>query len=120
MFTPAEGQGQSRYELEVANASIAKDYWDGRSSRESRLVELLRNRNPRNEVRDLTSVIDGLRSVKSPKEVALIRRASQLAGLAMIEAIRSTEVGVWEYQLDGVARYIFLINGSSNILYEFL
>jgi len=112
MFTPAEGQGQSRYELEVANASIAKDYWDGRSSRESRLVELLRNRNPRNEVRDLTSVIDGLRSVKSPKEVALIRRASQLAGLAMIEAIRSTEVGAWEYQLDGVARYIFLINGS--------
>ena len=31
MFTPAEGQGQSRYELEVANASIAADPWDGRT-----------------------------------------------------------------------------------------
>jgi len=112
MFSPAEGQGQSRYELEAANASIARDYWDGRSSRESKLVEHLRSRNPRIAIKDLTFVIDSLRSVKSPKEIALIRRASQLAGLAMIEAIRSTEEGVWEYQLDGVARYIFLINGS--------
>ena len=30
MFSPAEGQGQSRYELNKANASI--DYWDGRTS----------------------------------------------------------------------------------------
>ena len=112
MFTPAEGQGQSRYELEVANASIAADPWDGRISRESRLVQLLRMRNRRNEVKDLTPIIDKLRSVKSPNEIALIRRASQLAGLGMMEAIKSTEPGAWEYQLDGVARYVFLINGA--------
>ena len=112
MFTPAEGQGQSRYELEVANASIAADPWDGRVSREGRLVQLLRTRNRRNEVKDLTPIIDNLRSVKSPNEIALIRRASQLAGLSLIEAIKSTEPGVWEYQLDGIARYVFLINGA--------
>jgi len=112
MFTPAEGQGQSRYELEVANASIAADVWDGRISREGRFVQLLRTRNRRNVVKDLTAIIDNLRSVKSPREVALIRRASQLAGLGMIEAIKSTEPGAWEYQLDGVARYVYLINGA--------
>ena len=112
MFTPAEGQGQSRYELEVANASIAADAWDGRISREGRFVQLLRTRNRRNVVKDLTTMIDSLRSVKSPREIALIRRASQLAGLGMIEAIKSTEPGVWEYQLDGVARYVYLINGA--------
>ena len=112
MFTPAEGQGQSRYELEVANASIASDPWDGRISREGRLVQLLRTRNRYNVVKDLTPIIDNLRSVKSSREIALIRRASQLAGLGMIEAIKSTEPGVWEYQLDGVARYIYLINGA--------
>ena len=112
MFTPAEGQGQSRYELEVANASIAADAWDGRISREGRFVQLLRTRNRRNVVKDLTTMIDNLRSVKSPREIALIRRASQLAGLGMIEAIKSTEPGVWEYQLDGVARYVYLINGA--------
>ena len=112
MFTPAEGQGQSRYELEVANASIAADAWDGRISREGRFVQLLRTRNRRHVVKDLTTFIDNLRSVKSPREIALIRRASQLAGLGMIEAIKSTEPGAWEYQLDGVARYVYLINGA--------
>ena len=112
MFTPAEGQGQSRYELEVANASIAADPWDGRISREGRFVQLLRTHNRNNNVKDLTPIIDVLRSVKSNNEIALIRRASQLAGLGMIEAVKSTEVGAWEYQLDGVARYVYLINGA--------
>jgi Xaa-Pro aminopeptidase len=112
MFTPAEGQGQSRYELEVANASISADPWDSRISREGRFVQLLRTRNRHNKVKDLTPIIDNLRSVKSANEIALIRRASQLAGLGMIEAIKSTEPGVWEYQLDGAARYVYLINGA--------
>ena len=112
MFTPAEGQGQSRYELELANAAIADDPWDGRISREGRLVQLLRQRQRRNEVRDLTPIVDTLRAVKSDREVALIRRASQLAGLGMMEAMRSTEPGVWEYQLDAAARYVFLVNGA--------
>ena len=112
MFSPAEGQGQSRHELKVANSSISSDYWDGRISREGQFEQLLRMRNQDNKVKDLTPFIDKLRSVKSPREIALIRRASQLAGLGMIEAIKSTEPGVWEYQLDGVARYVYLINGS--------
>ena len=54
------------------------------------LVQLLRARHPRTEIRDLTPALDGLRSVKSPREVALIRRASQLAGHGLLEAMRST------------------------------
>ena len=75
-------------------------------------VQLLRARHPRLDVRDLTPILDDLRSIKSPREIALVRRASQLAGLGMIEAIRSTEAGVYEYQLDAAMRYVFLLNGS--------
>ena len=59
-----------------------------------------------------THILDDLRSVKSPREIALVRRASQLAGLGVLEAMRSTEPGAWEYQLDAVARYVFLQNGA--------
>ena len=111
-FAPAEGQGESRGELRNANAGILNDPWDGRLPREARFVELLRARFPRSEIRDLTPVLDELRGIKSPREVALIRRASQIAGLGMMEAIRSTEAGVWEYQLDAAARYVFLVNGA--------
>jgi Xaa-Pro aminopeptidase len=111
-FEPAEGQGQSRGELRMANAQIASDPWDGRLPRESRFVELLRIRNPRAEVRNLSPILDELRAIKSPREIALIRRASQLAGLGVMEAMRSTEPGVYEYQLDAAARYIFLVNDA--------
>ena len=111
-FEPAEAQGQSRGELRMGNAAITNDPWDGRLPRESRFVELLRVRNPRAEVRNLSPILDDLRAIKSPREIALIRRASQLAGLGLMEAMRSTEAGVYEYQLDAAARYVFLVNGA--------
>ena len=111
-FSPAEGAAQSRGELVAANTAILNDYWDGRLSRESRFAELLRARNPRAHVEDLNPIVDELRSVKSPREIALIRRASQIAGLGILEAIRSTKPGLSEYHLDAAARYVFLVNGA--------
>jgi len=109
---PAEGHAQSRGELRAADAAIAADYWDGRLPRESRFAELLRIRHPGLAIKDLTPILDQLRSIKSPREIALVRRASQLAGRGLMEAMRSTEPGVLEYQLEAAARYVFLVNGA--------
>jgi Xaa-Pro aminopeptidase len=109
---PAEGYAESRYELQARDAAVANDAWDGRLPRERRFAELLRTRQPRAELKDLTPILDELRSVKSPREIALVRRASQLAGLGVMEAARSTEPGVYEYQLEAACRYVFLLNGA--------
>jgi Xaa-Pro aminopeptidase len=109
---PAEGWAESRYELEMADAAAAADYWDGRPPRHARFAELLRARHPRVPIRDLTPILDALRLVKSPREVALVRRASELAGRGLMEAMRSTEAGVFEYQLDAAARFVFQTNGA--------
>jgi Xaa-Pro aminopeptidase len=42
----------------------------------------------------------------------MIRRASQLSGLGLIEAMKSTRPGVYEYQLDAACRYHFIVNGA--------
>jgi Xaa-Pro aminopeptidase len=111
-FSPAENQGQSRGELVAAEAARVNDFWDGAGSRQRRFVELLRARHPRADVRNLTPILDEMRSVKSELEIAMIRRASQIAGLGLMEAMRSTEPGVTEYQLDAAARYVFLVNDA--------
>ena len=111
-FSPSEGLAESRHEILAANQGIADDPWDGRAPREAQLLRLMQLRNPHLEVRDLTPVMDVLRTIKSAGEIALVRRASQLAGLGLIEAMRSTEPGVFEFQLDAAARYIFLLNGA--------
>jgi Xaa-Pro aminopeptidase len=111
-FAPAERYAQSRHELERANADIGNDMWDGRLPREERLIGLLRTRSPGLQIRDLSPILDDMRTIKSKREIALVRRASQIAGLGLMEAMRSTAPGVYEYQLDAAARYLFLLKGA--------
>lgn len=111
-FSPAEGEAQSRDEMLGHQAGVAADPWDGRPSREAHFLRLLDERYPSLERRNLTPILDGLRMIKSPREIALIRQASVLAGLGLLEAMKSTRPGVFEYQVAAAARFTFLANGS--------
>lgn len=113
-FSPAENISGSRDEQLRQVAESASDPWDGRPSRAGRFLALLRERFPTFELRDLSPILDPIRLVKSPREISVIRRASQIAGLAIQEAIRATKPGVFEYQLDAVARYVYLLNDAKH------
>jgi len=111
-FCPAELNMGSRDEQVSAELAAARDPFDGRPSREAAFLALLRAKFPRFELRDLSPILDRMRAVKSPREIAVLRRAARLAGLGLMEAMRSTAPGVMEYQLDAAARYVFLVNGA--------
>lgn len=111
-LSPAETGTDSRDELLNEQARVSGDPWDGLSSREARFRELLNQRTPQFEIRDLSPILDSLRTIKSDKEIDVIRKATQIAGLGIIEAMRSTEPGVYEYQLDAAAKYMFYMHGA--------
>jgi Xaa-Pro aminopeptidase len=111
-FSPGENGNDSRDELLYAQARSAADPWDGQPAREAVFIQKLSERFPQFEIRDLSPILDGMRVIKSPKEIELIRKATQIAGLGIIEAMRSTQPGVYEYQLDAAAKYIFHLQGS--------
>jgi Xaa-Pro aminopeptidase len=116
-MAPAEGFAVSR-DLGIRRiADLASDGWDAGVSREGRFVALLRERFPQLEPRDLTPTLDGLRLIKSPREIALIRRATRLSGLALIEGMRSTRPGQFERELDGMAKFIYYRNGAQGEAY---
>ena len=112
LWSPAEGRAQSRDENLIGRAAIVSDPWDGRPSREGQFLHLLRTRYPEFQLKDLTPTLDRMRIVKSPREIDLLRRASEIAGLGIMEAIRSSGPEVMEYQLDAAARYVFRVNGA--------
>jgi len=116
-FAPAEGVAMSRDMALRSAAEQASDPWDGRSSREAHFVDLLRTRLPRFTVFDLTPALDSLRLIKSDREVALLRKASTLSGLALMEAMRSTTPGVNEFELDALAKFIYHRNGAGEDSY---
>jgi Xaa-Pro aminopeptidase len=111
-FAPAETGTDSRDELLHGQARAVADPWDGQETREAHFKRLINQRFPQFEVRDLSPTLDDMRLIKSPKEIELIRKATQIAGLALIEAMKSTKDGVYEYQLDAAAKYIYYQHGA--------
>jgi Xaa-Pro aminopeptidase len=114
---PAEGLSVSRDAALRAVGETGSDPFDARPSREGVLVRNLRERYPWLEVRNLTPALDAARLVKSPREIALVRRATRLACLSILEAMRSTEPGVYEHELDGVSRFVYYRHGAQGEAY---
>lgn len=116
-FSPAEGFAMSRDLAVRVIGDYAADPFDGRPSREGALIQSLRGRFPQFEIKDLTPTLDQLRLIKSPRELALIRKATRLSGLALMEAMRSTVPGIHEHELDAMAKYIYYRNGAQGEAY---
>lgn len=115
-FSPSEGYATSR-DLAVRRIQdIKADPWDGRISREQNFLKLVK-KTLNSEIKDLSPILDQLRLIKSDRELKLIRKATRLSGLALMEAMRSTDPGVWEYELDAVAKFIFFRNGAQGHAY---
>ena len=120
LFTPfqaAEGMAMSRDLATRVIADAAADPWDGTPSREGRFIALLRERFPQFEIRNLSPAIDEARLIKSPREMAVIRKATKASEAAILEAMRSTAPGILEYELDAVAKFVFFRNGAQGDAY---
>lgn len=99
------------------NQERIDDPWDGRSSREMHFISLLHERLPGFQVKNLTPILDRMRLIKSKEEIEVLRRSSQLAVEALVEAMRSTQPGMYEYELDALGRFIYLRNGADGMAY---
>src|SRR5213594_2731356 len=88
VYTPfrAEVLGESSSPDAAAAARMTKeDPWDARPSREESFVAKLRAA-ALQDIRDLDPILDGLRTIKSPREIEVIREATRITGLAIVEA----------------------------------
>ena len=68
-------------------------------------------------MKDLDPILDTLRLIKSPREIAMVREATRLAGVAIAEAIRSARPGQRENDLEAVADYVFKQGGAQGFAY---
>ena len=88
------------------------DPWDGRISREEQFVQRLKALAPHAAIADLDPVVDALRTIKSAREIAIIREATRLTGLGIMEAMRDAKPGMTEYELQAPAEFVFKKGGA--------
>jgi len=65
------------------------------------------------EIKSLSSALAELRSVKSPTEIELLQKSIDATITAHIEAMKSCEPGMEEYELQAVIEYCFAKNGAA-------
>jgi Xaa-Pro aminopeptidase len=84
-----------------------QDAWDGRDSREAAFIAKLKAAAAQSEIKNLDPIVNALRAVKSPREIAVIREATRIAGLGIMEAMRDAKPGMHEYELQADAEFVF-------------
>jgi len=65
------------------------------------------------KVADPGSILDAMREIKSPEEVALLRKAIDITGEAHRQVMRSAKSGMREYELQAILEYVFKRNGAA-------
>ncbi|HZM86777.1 MAG TPA: aminopeptidase P N-terminal domain-containing protein [Blastocatellia bacterium] len=120
LYTPfrPEVLGNASVSDVVGHARTTKDDpWDGRASREEVFLQKLKALAPQTTVQNLDPILDTMRAFKSPREIAIIREATRITGLGIIEAMRDARPGMFEYELQADAEFVFKKHGSQGAAY---
>ena len=93
------------------------DPFDGRVSREEAFRTHLKEVAAKSEIKDLDPILDGLRGIKSAREIEVIREATRIAGLGIMEAMRDSKPGMYEYELQADSEFVFKKYGAFGASY---
>jgi len=110
------GNASSSDTVGLAKAT-KEDPWDGRPSREEVFIQKIKALAPSVNVQNLDPILDAMRAVKSPREIAIIREATRITCQGILEAMRDARPGIFEYELQADAEYIFKKYGSQGAAY---
>lgn len=91
---------------------------EGYLNQEEQLLFSLLGRNPATRIRSLAQPLQLLRARKSEQELDMIRRAALISALAHLEAMRSVQPGMNEFEVQALIEYLFRRNGADGPAYS--
>lgn len=115
-----EGGGATGFRA-IGCAKLREEHeWDQAEPNHKRLMRLLRERVPGIELRDANPLIREMRTIKSPAEINLLRKAGKLAAWACIEAMKVTKPGVNENLLHAAGENVYRSYGNCSAAYGWI
>ncbi|HKC84594.1 MAG TPA: aminopeptidase P N-terminal domain-containing protein, partial [Blastocatellia bacterium] len=116
-FRPEVLGSASASDASASARATKEDPWDGRPSREEAFIQKLKALASQVNVQNLDPILDAMRAFKSPREISVIREATRITGLAIMEAMREARPGIYEYELQAPAEFVFKKYGSQGAAY---
>ena len=113
MLSSSQGNVQNaREELDFHEMS-AMSHPLFRNVPESRqAISVIRQVVPQLVLQDLNPLLDDMRFIKTPYEIELMRKSCKIGAEGVKEAMKGTRPGMYEYELEAVARFIYTKLGA--------
>jgi len=89
----------------------------GRPSDNAWKASTLRSRFPDFELVDVTPFVDRQRTIKTPREIEVLRRNGRISAEGIRRAIAATRPGLYEYSLEAAARAWYDWNGADGVAF---
>src|ERR1700746_577864 len=80
-------------------------------------IRKLAERYPAAHQRDATAFIDEMRNIKTPQEITVLRRNGALSAEGIKQGIAHARPGMYEYQIEAQAAFVFRNGGASGWAY---
>lgn len=113
MLTGSQGNVQNaRDELDFYETLEATQSIFGGVSEAKKAINVIQQVLPQLALHSLNPLLDEMRWIKSPHEIELIRKSSEISAEGVKEAIKGTQPGMYEYELEAAARFVYTKRGA--------
>ena len=105
----------------VQNARDELDYFEtlegsqsifGGISEAKKAISVIQQIVPQLALHSLNPLLDEMRWIKSPYEIELTRKSAEIAAEGVKEAMKGTQPGMYEYEIEAAARFVYTKRGA--------
>src|ERR1044072_1787976 len=113
MLSGSQGNVQnSREELDFYEALEMTHSVLGGLSESKKVIGVIQQVLPHLTFQSLNPFLDDMRWIKTPYEIELIKKSSEIGAEGVKEAIKGTRPGMYEYELEAAAKYVYVKRGA--------
>lgn len=111
-LTPPDTLQMARSEIEEHEAALMSHPFYRYPPLFKQAIARLHALQPHLALTDVSPLLDALRWVKSPLEIARMRESGRIGAEGFKAAMRGTKPGMYEYEIEAVARFVFTKLGA--------
>ena len=113
MLTGSQGNVQNaREELDFYQTLELSQSGFGGVTEAKQAISVIKQMAPQLAFQPLNPHLDEMRWIKTPYEIELIRKSSEIGAEGVKEAIKGTRSGMYEYELEAAARFVYTKRGA--------
>ena len=111
-LTPPDDLQFAREEMPANETEALNHPLNSTPARHKQAINKLKEWQPQLAFADINPILNELRWVKSPYEIERMRMAGKIGAEGVKEAIKGTRAGMFEYELEAAARFVYVKRGA--------